>query len=413
MLGRLGARGGFGRLGIVGSLGGAGSGGSGSYLGQIATRSAVLNAIVTSNKQFNSRTSHTMRSAVSSFQVVFPNWYVSSTVTPFTESGTGAAATITAAIEFPAGTFKQIEFSGAAQGTIANGGNLTTDTISLSIPKGGQFFIRTFFNCTAGIPLLFNGVNGGVAADYTANNYTGEAIDGTASGQTDLTMGGTITDSATFEAAYRPVAIIGMTTAPAVLLLGDSRQNGYMNNVGGGSATNVPQGEWAGTIDPLFGYINASVSGDQAGSFVASHTNRVALGTYCSHIGCEYGINDLDLSSLTSSQLIADVQTIINMFPGKPFFLSTLDPHANAGNTAPANSASNTQRSAYNTALRNGTSGLTGLTAAFDIASVTESSLNSGLWGAGLSTDFLHPNSVGYPAITASGIINTALIHRP
>jgi hypothetical protein len=49
----------------------------------------------------------------------------------------------------------------------------------------------------------------------------------------------------------------------------------------------------------------------------------------------------------------------------------------------------------------------------FDIASVTESSLNSGLWVSSYSTDYLHPNSIGYPAINSSGVINTALIHRP
>jgi hypothetical protein len=56
---------------------------------------------------------------------------------------------------------------------------------------------------------------------------------------------------------------------------------------------------------------------------------------------------------------------------------------------------------------------MTGLTAMFDIASVTESSLNSGLWVSSYSTDYLHPNSIGYPAINSSGVINTALIHRP
>jgi hypothetical protein len=48
----------------------------------------------------------------------------------------------------------------------------------------------------------------------------------------------------------------------------------------------------------------------------------------------------------------------------------------------------------------------------FDIASVTASSLNSGLWVSSYSTDYLHPNLIGYPAITSSGVINTALILR-
>jgi hypothetical protein len=379
------------------------------YLGQVATRSAVANFMTAANTQFNSRTSHTMRTAVSSFQVVFPNWYVDGS---FVEVGPGADATITASIEYPAGTFTQIKFSGSASGTVPNGGNLISDPISLSIPSGGQFFIRTFWNNPAGIFFLYANSADPVGT-FLANNYTGEAMDVAASGLTDMTLGGTITDNAP-AAAYRPVAIIGTTTQPSVLLLGDSRQFGIGNAEGAGSAANVPQGEWAGSIDPLFGYINCGIPADQANLFVASSpANRLALGQYCSHIGCEYGINDLDLSGFTSSQLIATIQSIISLFPGKPFFQSTLDPYANPGNTAPGIPAANTQRIAFNTALRNGTTGLTGLTAMFDIASVTESSLNSGLWVSSYSTDYLHPNSIGYPAITSSGVINTELIHRP
>jgi hypothetical protein len=233
------------------------------YLGLVAMRSAVANYLATTNLQFNSRTSHTMRAAVSSFQVVFPNWYVNDS---WVEAGPGTAATLTASIEYPVGTFTQIKFPGSASGTIPSAKNLISDPISLSIPKGGQFFIRTFWNNSAGVVVQYDAV---------------------------------------FLAAYRPVAIIGTITQPSVLLLGDSRQNGFSNNVGAGSAVNVPQGECAGSIDPLFGYINAGVGGDQANLFVASHTNRAALGQYCPHIGCEYGVNDLDLSSLTSTQLIS------------------------------------------------------------------------------------------------------------
>jgi hypothetical protein len=377
------------------------------YLGQVATRSAVANFMTAANTQFNSRTSHTMRAAVSSFQVVFPNWFVNGI--SFVEAGPGAAATITASIEYPVGTFTQIKFSGSASGTIPNGGNLLSDPISLAIPNNGQFFLRVFWNNSAGVVALFDNS----AATFIANNYSGEALDSAPSGLTDMTLGGTVTDSGSFAAAYRPVAIIGTITQPSVLLLGDSRQHGIDNVVGGGSVANVPQGEWAGSIDPLFGYINCGMPADQANLFVASHANRVALGAYCSHIGCEYGINDLDLSGYTSTQLIAAIQLIINLFPGKPFFQSTLDPYSNPGNTAPEIPSANTQRIALNTALRNGMTGLIGLTAVFDIASVTESSLNSGLWVSSYSTDYLHPNSIGYPAITSSGVINTELIHRP
>jgi hypothetical protein len=396
----------------IGPEGGIGGGGGlVPHLGFVATRAAVPNSLITANKQFNSRTSHTMNSSVSSFQVVFPNWYVTSS---FVEAGSGAAATLTAAIEVcpcsPTGTITQITFSGSATGTIPSGGNLTSDSIALPLASGTQFFIRTFYNNTAGVIALYDG-NTGVAADFEANNYTGEAINAVASGATDLTLGGTITDNASLEAAYRPVAIIGMTTKDGILILGDSRQQGYQNNQGSGNPLNVPQGEWTGSVEPYVGYLNAGVSKDQANQFVVSHTNRAALAQYATVIGFEYGINDLDLSNYTSTQLLASVQSIINLFPGKPFYISTLDPNSSPSNTAPASTTIDAQRVAYNTVLRNGTSGLTGLTGVFDIASITENSLNGGLWGGGgISSDFLHPNSIGYPAITASGIVSAALM---
>ena len=376
------------------------------YLGQVATRTAILNELYSTNKQFNSRTSHTARVALSQIQVVFPNWYIN---TSFVEAGSGAAATITASVEYPTGTFTQIKFSGSASGTIPNGGNLISDVITLNIPQNAQFFVRTFWNCTAGILLL----NGQSNPPCAVNNYTGEAINAAVSGLPDLTLGGTITDATNFAVGYRPAAIIGLTTKPSFLLLGDSRQFGYSNTSGTGASENVPAGEWAGSIDPYFGYINCGVPTDQANLFVASHTMRLALGSYCSHVGCEYGINDLDLSGYTSSQLISSIQSIINLFPGKPFFVSTLDPYSYPSNTAPNNPSANTQRVAYNTSLRAGTTNLSGLNGFFDIASVTESSLNSGLWNSSYSTDFLHPDSNGYAAITASGVINAALFHYP
>jgi hypothetical protein len=198
------------------AAGGSG-GGPTPHLGFVATRSAVANALITTNKQFNSVTVHTMRDNVAAFEIEFPNWFVNSS---FVEAGPGSAATITATYEFPSGTCNRLTFSSSATGTISNAGNILTDPATVNIPpKGSQFKIHTFFNNASGLPVLFDASG---PANFLANNFTGDVINAAASGLTDLTNCGTVTENASGSAAYRPVAIIGMTTLPTVLMIGDN-----------------------------------------------------------------------------------------------------------------------------------------------------------------------------------------------
>jgi hypothetical protein len=379
------------------------------YIGQVATRSVYPNTgVLTGGTNFNSRSRHKASINMNSFQILLPNWFVDGNTTPFgingnfAENSLGLTATVTASIEFPAGTFTQVKFSGSSSGTISAGSSLLSDAIStLTISAGSFFYVRVFWTTSGGV----------IAFGSTSqNNFGSDTGQGEAwangNSLSDLTMSGTVTDTNGGQFGYRPTAIIGTTTKPSVLLLGDSRISGIQDTP---DATG-DLGEAARTIGNVFAYANGGIPADRADKFVASHTNRVAIGQYFTHIYDQYGINDLDLDAQTAAQVLTSNQAIGGYFAGKPFFLQTVSPHANPGNTAPLSGPNNTQRVSYNTTLRGG--GISGVTSVFDVASITESSLNSGLWTATYSTDFLHASATGTAAIKTSAIINTALIHR-
>lgn len=377
-----------------------------AYLGQVATRTFIPGSMATTNKQFNSRCRHKATDQIASLQLVIPNWYVDSNTlagNTYVELNSGMTPTITASVEFPAGTFTQVKFGGSASIAPPDGATIISDPVAITIAKGQFFFTRYFWNSPTGI--IFTGTG---SAFWGSDINNGEALQTAASGLSDMTLGGTVTDSASGFYGFHPAAIIGMTSNPALLILGDSRAIGVGVNASNstGDYGEVCPSIGAGNI----GYVNAAMYGDRADKFVASHAKRAALGLWCSHVYSQYGVNDFDLDGQTAAQLLANQQTVGGYFPGKPYFLQTVSPHANGSNTAAANATFNSQRISYNTTLRAG--GIPGVVTSFDIAGITESSLNSGLWTAGDSTDFLHANSAGMNAIQASGTIGTALIHR-
>ena len=100
------------------------------------------------NTTANSRQPHNNESgaAVTSVQLVYSNWLTTAT----SEAANANALTITAAIEYPSGTFTQVKWGGATSTSIAAGVNLVSDACVVSIPAGAQFWSRTFVSVTSG-----------------------------------------------------------------------------------------------------------------------------------------------------------------------------------------------------------------------------------------------------------------------
>lgn len=359
------------------------------YLGQVATRSYVPMSFNGSNHQMQSRTTHWARANITSLQLVIPNFYVS----PGSgEVASGADASTTATIEYPAATFTRVTFSGSNTGTVPNGGLLASDATAVTIPYGAQFFVRIWWSGSGG--LVFWGTT---AASMVST-------DGFAFGNTtpDLTGGGTV--SANTTTGFFPAAIIGQTTRPTLFLAGDSRVQGTQS----AADSYGDVGQFARSVGPSLAYINAGISGETGANALIHYTNRLALSAYTSHILVNYGINDIT-GGASAATLAGTINSFIALFPvTKEVWPATLPPvststdsWATTGNQT--TEAHNAARVTYNTSLRTGGT-IVGSRGYVEIANSVESALNSGLWAApGYTPDGTHETQLGTLKIQADG----------
>lgn len=385
------------------------------YWGQVATKCYIPSAVSTINKTATSRSHHIARDDISALKIELPNWYwARGTTGP--ETNGGGNITVTASIEYPAGTFTQVLFSGSSSKVIASGASALSDAVSVSIPNGASFWVRTFVNAVTAI--VFCEGNTGFARRDLGN---GEAYEYAASGVTDKTMGGTITDAgAASSPIYVPSAIIAQTSNPSVLIIGDSRDWGFTDTLD----TSGDLGDLARGLGPSFGYINAACAGDTFSALIAAGTKRQALKQYVSHVVVGDAINSLRSGgsgqNKTAATVLTELQSVLGMFSDKRCLTTTCggpnstssDNFATTANQAPnTNSA---QITAYNDAIRAGVANSAGY---FEIADQVESARNSGKWWVtgvanATTTEGLHSTQAGYLRIKNSGAINAALVTR-
>lgn len=364
-------------------------------LGPVSTRASIPGKSDSTNKQFNSRSWHIARTAISQLTIACPNWFCDGS----NEVGSGGTATVFAAIEYPAATFTRVTWnSGATSVSISNSTTAFSDAISISIPNGATYYIRFFFT-GAVASVRSRGLN----IDLTR----GDALNTAASGLSDQTMSGTITDSGTGDGFY-PAALLAQMGGPSVAIIGDSIALGTQDT----PDASGDQGIVARGIGGSFGYVNLGVGNDSAVSFLSSHALRVALAQYASTIVIQYGVNDL-VASRTSAQILADRSSIAALLPGKNIIETTITPRttstdswATTGNQTVANSGQETNRVAANTSIRAGRSGFSHFA---ETTNVVETAQNSGIWQApGFTLDGVHLKQADY--ITASASINTSWI---
>lgn len=384
----------------TGSIGASG-GGTGTYEGLIATRGGINTSITTTNTQVSSRSIHISRDAITALKVAFPAWYVRDTG-PQTEITSGSDLTITASVEYPAGTFTQITFSGSATGTIPANTTLMSDYIPVAIPIGTQFYIRTYITGT-GIPYDRESTH-----SVTFQAF-GTAFEQGTSGITDKTLSGTITASGLY---YAPAAIIGFTSKPSFIILGDSKSEGH-GDVTTDSTLDI--GGPSRYIGGTYAYSNFGKDSDDALAFIQNqHTNRVALFRYASHLFCAYGRNDLASNGVDSEGLLRELHTIWDMgtLNRMKIYQTTIGPTTTstdswatiANQTVSSSSWSPTidgYRITFNQKIRANYVAY-GLKGYFDWATGIESSLESGLFyadGTAYTTDGVHENSKGYKRI--------------
>lgn len=385
------------------------------YLGNVATKVQIPSSRSTTNKQACSRSHHIARDDITELKIELANWYWTRGGT-LTETNGGGNITYTASIEYPAGTFTQVKWSGVASKLVASGASALSDYVAVNIPNGASFWVRTYAVAVSAI-VFTDSVSGFPRRDLA----NGEAYEYSVGSTTDKTMGGTINDvGAATAPLFVPTAIVAMTRKPSVLILGDSRDWGFSDVLD----SSGDLGDIARSIGPAYGYINAGCAGDTLSGFITAHAKRVALATYCSHVIFGDAINALRSGgsgqNKSAATVLGELQTILGYFPTKRCFTTTCggpsttstDSWATTTNqTVNANSA---QIIAYNDAIRAVVANCIGY---FEIADQVESSRNSGKWwvtGVALATtaDGLHGTQASYLRIKNNGAIDTSLISR-
>ncbi len=371
-----------------------------------AQRSMISNGVVT-NTALTSRAMHYSHpaGAISNLQFIWAQWYYSTS--SLVETAVGNSSTITASIEYPAGTFTQITFGGQASAVIADGGLLTSDNITISIPAGTQFWVRTCHksNGSHNIPVTTL-----PAACNVLNTNEGNSTAG------DLTMSGTISTTSTVN-TVRPVAIlgdVGANNARSYILTGDSIcwAQGDVTNVDahGGS------GYLARALISQGSYTKLSCGGQGVHEALSATTKLSALlsnlsGNY-SDMVCEYGVNDLRLRGDTA-QLETDLASYWALYGGR-ISQCTLTPRTTSTDGWTTTGNQTVQTAPWTLAKLNTINDWVRTTPAgvanyVETADAAMSARDSGLWAAhnpGWVLDGTHPTSIAAAAIGAAVAAN-------
>jgi hypothetical protein len=366
------------------------------YEGLVASRTRQFTQINSpGNFQTQSRSAHIATETLTSIRVAFAGFYNPGNVTGSIDTGLGATITITASVEYN-GTLTQLKFSSSATGTIANAGVLFSDYATVSIPSGATFWIRNFRTSRGGI--LFN---------PWQNKFLGEATEVAASGLTDKTMSGTIVDAGVGW-SVPPLAILGMTTNPSVIIIGDSIARGLADTEDSSNTATGRNGK-IGVIARSLGstpFLNLAVDGDSACTWGTNALARTRLIQKGSHLISELGLSDVINHGKTAAQTKSALQSVYALArTGQKIYQATWTPHASDPGTPVAawttlgqqTALDNTERTTFNTAAR---STLPSTLGTIDVAGVLESSLNSGKWivkpTPPYTGDSVHPNLAGY-----------------
>jgi lysophospholipase L1-like esterase len=197
----------------------------------------------------------------------------------------GNAYQVTVAIEFPAGTIYPAFQSGnriiTVNNTLSSG---LFDPVEIDIPAGATAFIRSFVSVvTAGMKWPV-GLSMIVGQDGCATGTT----------QVDETLNGAFSYPSDFIFGFTPTAVIAKSAkkVSAVAVIGDSIAAGQ------GDAPNDMGFIVRSLLAAGIPYVNLAMPGETAAQFQGSgRLNRIAYTRFAGNAICEYGTNDIELSS--------------------------------------------------------------------------------------------------------------------
>ena len=267
----------------------------GQYPGYAPTQLGPIRQIV-------SRIDHRARDDMDQARLIYVNYWGSA------EAATGADLAVSVSIEYPAGTFTRVTCGGQRVCVIPDGGEATTDPLPTRIPSGELFREWVWAAGPAGIPTFPTSRS----VDRGRWSVQGEP-------SLDLTQAGGALDPTDW--AYGATAIVGPTSRPSVLIVGDSRAEFTYALPGSNDGGNLAPG-----IAPTCAYTNLAVGGSTIFQTLASSTKRRRLTQYATRIAIALGVNDLHNRATDADQAIRTLDQLAASYAGRPVFVSTIEP---------------------------------------------------------------------------------------
>lgn len=233
----------------------------------------------------NRRQHHTSRfGAVSNLQCVDICWAIDGS---YTEQEAASAFTIKRYIEYPAGTFTQVTWSGATSVTVPLGVTpAVSDPLPITIPADTKYWERTVVTAAgANLPCV----------ELPAAPAAIGVDDGFVQGS-DLGNSGTISPHAVAVYTYGAVAMIGdvaAANARSGVFNGDSIIHGKGDTTGCGARGG--SGYLGRVFDPLMPYLKVAREGQSAANLLANTTHLQGLLAAIGYTDavCEHLINDI------------------------------------------------------------------------------------------------------------------------
>jgi hypothetical protein len=297
------------------------------------------------------------RDNLTSLRVVYSHWYGNG-VSP----GVGKNLTVEAELEYPAGVYTPITFTGASSITTAPLTNITSDPIVVSIPIGAIFKIRGLYT---GCCNLHRGPNATIGE---GNVFPATGL--------NLVTGRSAAFNANF--TYAPSAIIGSTNKRSAIILGDSRPSGL------GDVYSRADGSYGNAGGALNAYAWAQMVqwGGKASDYLAgAGALQAELAAYATDIVSQLAANDL-FALATAASIITSQASIRALYPSKRFHLCTVEPKSSSTDSFATlanqtTDACNAQLQLYNAAVL---ANSMGYDTPLNFATVGESSVGSGKW---------------------------------
>jgi hypothetical protein len=324
--------------------------------------------------------------------------------------------TIGAAIEYPSNTFYYLTFGGNQTGSCLSNNYLLSDNLNLTIPPNTPFWVRTFVSVPSAPAAYAASLN--TSFTETNSDLLGPAITNIFKGGSIVSSNGftynSITNVFTFGNgyfSYTPSAVLGNYPGISFGLIGDSITK--YNTTAAASNDVYFSGFWAAAIQTNYPTVTMNYYGNFISSEASNNCNHIATITNAVNVVvCELGINDLD-GGATFAQMTNYYLTAWNTWAagGRKVYQTTIMPHSyttdNWATVSNQTDAIGAVRIQVNQWLRTCPAPLSGY---FDLADITESARNSGLWQAngtafGYTRDGLHP-SIYAAALYAASISN-------